>query len=50
MVGRNRGPLYEVVHIAGPMAWVRPLESGVEGLVRLEYLRLVDHPHACPVI
>jgi hypothetical protein len=38
-IGNNSGPVYEIVHIAGDKAWVRPLTNGQEGLVALERLR-----------
>ena len=41
MIGSNHGPLYEIVHIAEALAWVRPLANGQEGLVPLERLRIV---------
>jgi hypothetical protein len=42
MIGTNHGPVFQIVHIAGPLAWVRPLANGQEGLVPLERLRLVE--------
>jgi hypothetical protein len=42
MIGRNQGPVYELVHIAGSVAWVRPIANGQEGLVALDRLRSVD--------
>ena len=41
MIGNNRGPLYEIVHIADQTAWVRPLANGAEGLVPIDRLRTV---------
>ena len=41
MIGNNRGPLYEIVHIVNQTAWVRPLANGAEGLVPLDRLRAV---------
>lgn len=38
-IGNNFGPVFEVVHVEGDMAWVRPLANGQEGLVRLDRLR-----------
>jgi hypothetical protein len=34
--------VYELVHIAGSVAWVRPIANGQEGLVALDRLRSVD--------
>ena len=42
MIGTNQGPVYEIVHIAGHLAWVRPVANGQEGLVPVERLRSVD--------
>ena len=42
MVGRNHGPVFEVVHVHGELAWIRPLSNGQEGLVPVNRLRLVD--------
>jgi hypothetical protein len=42
MIGSNHGPVYEVVHIAGDLAWVRPLANGQEGLVPVDRLRLIE--------
>jgi hypothetical protein len=42
MIGANQGPIYRIVHIAGEMAWVRPVANGQEGLVPVERLRSVD--------
>jgi hypothetical protein len=42
MIGTNHGPVYEIVHVAEPLAWVRPLTNGQEGLVSLDRLRVVD--------
>lgn len=42
MIGSNRGPLYEIVHVEGALAWVRPLANGQEGLVPIDRLRLAD--------
>ena len=44
MIGRNLGPVFQIVHIHGDLAWVRPLANGQEGLVPLDRLRLVDSP------
>jgi len=41
MIGNNRGPLYQIVHIENQTAWVRPLANGAEGLVPLYRLRAV---------
>jgi hypothetical protein len=41
MVGSNHGPIYEIVHVEGSLAWIRPLANGQEGLVPLERLRTV---------
>jgi hypothetical protein len=41
MIGNNRGPLFEIVHIENQTAWVRPLGNGDEGLVPLQRLRAV---------
>jgi hypothetical protein len=50
MLGTNNGPRYEVVHVAGATAWVRPLRFGAEALVPLQHLRLVAAGDASPVI
>ena len=42
MLGSNHGPVFEVVHVAGDMAWVRPLSNGEEGLVSLDRLKVVS--------
>lgn len=42
MIGSNLGPVFEVVHVHGDLAWVRPLANGQEGLVPLDRLRFVD--------
>jgi hypothetical protein len=42
MVGNNLGPIYEIVHVADQMAWVRPLKNGTEGLAPLAGLRMAD--------
>lgn len=42
MIGTNYGPVFEIVHIAGSLAWVRPLANGQEGLVPVDRLRLID--------
>jgi len=42
MIGNNHGPVFEVVHVHGDMAWIRPLKNGQEGLVPLARLRLAD--------
>jgi hypothetical protein len=47
MIGNNRGPIYEIVHIAGATAWVRPLGNGGEGLVPLDRLRTIAVQPAC---
>lgn len=44
MIGHNLGPVFQIVHIHGDLAWVRPLANGQEGLVPLDRLRLVDSP------
>jgi hypothetical protein len=36
--------VFQIVHIHGDLAWVRPLANGQEGLVPLDRLRLVDSP------
>jgi hypothetical protein len=41
MIGRNHGPVYEIVHIADALVWVRPVANGQEGLVALDRLRLI---------
>ena len=41
MTGRNRGPLYTIVAIDGPSAWVRHLDSGRDGIAPLDNLRVV---------
>ena len=41
-VGRNRGPVYEIVSIEGPTAWIRePVTFRSEALVPLERLQVV---------
>lgn len=40
-IGRNAGPVFEIVHVSGGLAWVRPVANGQEGLVALERLRVV---------
>ena len=40
MIGTNHGPVFEIVHVHGDLAWVRPLSNGQEGLVALDRLRL----------
>lgn len=42
MVGTNKGPVFEIVHVHGDLAWIRPLANGQEGLVQLDRLRIVD--------
>lgn len=42
MVGTNRGPVFQIVHVHGELAWIRPEANGQEGLVPVERLRLVD--------
>jgi hypothetical protein len=42
MIGCNLGPLYEIVHVAGPKAWVRPLQGGVDGIADVENLRFCE--------
>lgn len=42
MIGKNHGPVFEIVHVHGELAWVRPLSNGQEGLVALDRLRAVD--------
>jgi len=43
MIGNNRGPLYEIVHVVDQTAWVRPVAKGFEGLVPLDRLRTVSN-------
>lgn len=52
MIGNNRGPVYEIIHVAGEMAWVRGLVNGNQGLARVDQLRLVADALDChwPVI
>lgn len=38
-IGVNAGPVFEIVHVAGDKAWVRPLTNGQEGLVALDRLK-----------
>ena len=41
-IGRNSGPVYEIVSIEGPTAWVRePVTFRSEALVPLERLQVV---------
>jgi len=41
-IGLNRGPVYEIVSVEGPTAWVRQPETfRGEALVPLERLRVV---------
>jgi len=42
MIGSNLGPVFEIVHVHGDLAWVRPLANGQEGLVPLDRLRSID--------
>lgn len=42
MIGSNHGPVFEIVHVHGEMAWVRPVKNGQEGLVHLDRLRSVE--------
>jgi len=42
MIGSNLGPVFEIVHVHGDMAWVRPITNGQEGLVPVDRLRVVD--------
>ena len=42
MIGSNQGPIFEIVHIEGALAWVRPTANGQEGLVAIDRLRSVD--------
>jgi hypothetical protein len=45
MIGCNLGPLYEIVHVAGPKAWVRLVQGGAEGIADVENLRFCEaHP------
>jgi hypothetical protein len=41
MIGTHHGPVYEIVHVAGDLAWIRPLVNGEEGLASVDRLRLV---------
>jgi hypothetical protein len=42
-IGRNQGPVYEIVSIEGPTAWVRePVTFRGEALVPLDRLRVID--------
>ena len=41
MIGNNRGPLYEIVHVVNQTAWIRSLANGAESLVPLDRLRTV---------
>jgi hypothetical protein len=41
MIGTHHGPVYEIVHVAGDLAWIRPLVNGEEGLAPVNRLRLV---------
>lgn len=43
MIGSNHGPVFEIVHVEGGMAWIRPLTNGQEGLVALDRLRVVSN-------
>ena len=45
-VGNNRGPIYQIVSVAGTVAWVRPVANGQEGLVPIDRLRPVAPPIA----
>jgi hypothetical protein len=47
MVGTNLGPIYEVVHVAGQTAWIRPLQNGIEGLASVANLRVVNPAPDC---
>ena len=42
MIGCNLGPLYEVVHVAGPKAWIRLLHDGADGIADVENLRFCE--------
>ena len=42
MIVSNLGPVFEIVHVHGDLAWVRPLANGQEGLVPLDRLRSID--------
>ena len=42
-VGPNRGPVYEIVSIEGPTAWIRePVTFRHEALVPLDRLRVIS--------
>lgn len=42
MIGSNHGPVFQIVHIAEGLAWVRPVANGQEGLVPLDRLRSLE--------
>ena len=42
MVGSNHGPVFQIVHVHGELAWIRPLANGQEGLVPLDRLRAAE--------
>jgi hypothetical protein len=47
MIGSNLGPVYEIIHIAGPKAWVRMLSGGADGIADVDNLRFCEaHPDA----
>jgi hypothetical protein len=42
-VGPNRGPVYEIVSIEGPTAWIRePVTFRSEALVPVDRLRVIE--------
>jgi hypothetical protein len=41
MIGKHRGPVYEIVFIHGELAWVKPVANGQQGLARVASLTLV---------
>jgi hypothetical protein len=46
-IGSNVGPVYEIVSIEGPTAWVRrPVTHADEALVPLRNLRVANRPAA----